>query len=333
MFDSHRQPNHRIADSGIEYIWWCHCAVSNQQDIVLSFQFRQHFYTGDFKLQIGNIIDRKFLVAEKYNRALINTFVENDSVYFLTKNSGKKMAMTLPAKVCTRTDAHSSLSCSSFHTSWAPTCIGCHNSFDENEPGYNMIKNKEQKGSWVEHIGTYESKLPTLGIHKTENKMEIILVSPEMILTINKKSFTGNENDAEIFHRLYAPVAPHTTSKQGRSCVSCHNNPNTLGYGEGKLIYKTDNGTVKWYFESLYENDSHDNLPLNAWIGFLQNRNGAVSTRSDVFPFSVEKQKEILTVGACLTCHDEKSKVMNESLNNFEELLKNLSNKCILPVW
>ena len=119
-------------------------------------------------LRFGNINDRKFLITKKHNRALINTFIENDSVYFLTKNSGKKMTLTPPAKVCTRSDAHSSLSCSSCHSSWVPTCIGCHNAFDENEPGYNMIKNKEQKGSWVEYIGSYESKLPTLGIRKTE---------------------------------------------------------------------------------------------------------------------------------------------------------------------
>ena len=284
-------------------------------------------------LRFGNINDRKFLVTEKHNRALINTYLENDSVYFLTKNSGQKMTMTPPAKVCTRTDAHSSLSCSSCHTSWAPTCIGCHNTYDENEPGYNMITNKEQKGSWIEYFGTYESKLPTLGIRKIEDKMEIIPVSPGMILTIDKKSFTGNESDAEIFHRLYAPVAPHTTSKEGRSCVSCHNNPNALGYGEGELVYETNNGTGKWYFESLYENDLHDNLPLDAWIGFLQNRDGAVSTRSNVLPFTVELQKEILTVGACLTCHDENSNVMIESLNDFDALMENRSAKCILPDW
>ncbi len=180
-------------------------------------------------LRFGNISERKFLVTEKHNRALINTFVANDSVYLLTKNSKKKMAMKPPASVCTRNDVHSNLACSSCHTSWAPTCIGCHNSYDANEPGYNMIKNKEQKGTWVEYIGEYEAKLPTLGIRKTEGKTEIVPVIPGMILTIDKKSFTKNENDATIFHRLYAPTAPHTTSSKGRSCISCHNNPVSIG--------------------------------------------------------------------------------------------------------
>ena len=284
-------------------------------------------------LRFGNISERKFLVTEKHNHALINTYVENDSIWFQGKNSGKKMTMKAPASVCTRDKAHSDLACSSCHSSWVPTCIGCHNSFDSNEPGYNMIKNREQKGSWVEFIGTYEAKLPTLGIRKTDGKTEVIPVAPGMILTIDKKSFTGNENDAEIFHRLYSPVVPHTTSKEGRSCVSCHNNPVAFGYGEGKLTYEISEGKGTWKFEPFYENDRHDNLPADSWTGFLQNRDGAVSTRSNVFPFTVEQQKQILTVGACLTCHDENSSVMKESLNNFDALFEKRSEKCILPAW
>ena len=284
-------------------------------------------------LRFGNISGRKFLVTEKHNHALINTFVENDSVYFLTKNTKKKMVMKSPANVCTRNDAHSNLACSSCHTSWAPTCIGCHNTYDSDEMGYNMIKNQEQKGSWVEYIGEYEAKLPTLGIRKTENKTEIIPVVPGMILTIDKKSFTKNENDATIFHRLYAPTAPHTTSAKGRSCISCHNNPVALGYGEGELKYEIANGKGKWQFYPLYEQDRNDGLPADAWIDFLKTRSEHVSTRSNVLPFSVEQQKKILTAGACLTCHSENSVIMKESLNNFDALLSKRSKNCILPEW
>ncbi len=283
-------------------------------------------------LRFGNISEKKFLVTEKHKHALINTFIENDSVYFLTKNSGKKMTIKPPAKICIRNNAHSDLACSSCHTSWAPTCIGCHNAFDENERAYNMIKNKEQKGGWVEYIGEYKAQLPTLGIRKTEDKTEIIPVLPGMILTIDMKSFTNNEKDTEIFHRLYAPAAPHTTSSKGRSCVSCHNNPVALGYGEGELTYKVTDGEGKWIFNSKYEN-LKDGLPADAWIEFLNTRKKNVSTRSNVFPFSIEQQKDILTAGACLTCHSEDSEVMKKSLDDFEGLLKERSKNCILPDW
>ena len=284
-------------------------------------------------LRFGSISGKKFLVTEKHKHALINTFIENDSVFFTGKNSGKKMVMKSPASVCTRTRAHSGLACSSCHTAWAPTCIGCHNEFDANERGYDMIANREKTGTWVEYIGEYKAKLPTLGVRKSEGKTEIIPVLPGMIMTTDLKSFTKKEKDATIFHRLYAPASPHTTSSKGRSCVSCHNDPLALGYGEGKLEYFIENGKGKWKFQALYAPDKNDGLPADAWIDFLKTREKNVSTRSNVFPFSIDQQYRILTVGACLTCHDENSGIMQNSLNDFDELLKQRSKKCILPEW
>jgi len=284
-------------------------------------------------LRFGNISGRELLFTEKHNHALINTFVENDSVYFLSKNSGEKMTMKAPAGVCSRDNAHSGLACSSCHTAWVPTCIGCHNEFDPEEPSYNMIENKEQKGGWVEYIGEYQAKLPALGIRKDGDKTEVIPVVPGMILTIDKKSYTNNEDDQPIFQRLYSPAAPHTTSSEGRTCKSCHNNPIALGYGAGKLVYTIKDGKGKWEFTPLYEHDNNDGLPADAWIDFLQTRNGKVATRSNVFPFSVEQQKRILEAGSCLTCHEEDSKIMKASLQDFDKLIKNRSSKCILPQW
>ncbi len=284
-------------------------------------------------LRYGNIYNKQFLTTRKHGRPLINTFVENDSIFLSTKNTGKKMILKSPAKVCARDNAHANLSCSSCHSSWAPSCIGCHNEYDPEEPGYDMTRNLEKRGSWIEYTGTFSAKLPALGIRKTNQKDEIIPVVPGMILTIDKSSFTKEKHDSLIFQRLFAPSAPHTTSAKGRDCKSCHNNPVALGFGEGKLDYQINKGKGKWHFEAMYENDSHDNLPGDAWTGFLANRTGNVSTRTNVFPFNVQQQKKILLVGTCLTCHKEDSKVMIESLNTFEDLLVERSNKCVLPEW
>ncbi len=48
-------------------------------------------------LRFGNINDRQFLKTHKHGHALINTYFENDSVLFLTKNTAKKMVMKPPA--------------------------------------------------------------------------------------------------------------------------------------------------------------------------------------------------------------------------------------------
>ena len=54
--------------------------------------------------------------------------------------------------------------CSSCHTAWAPQCIGCHNEFDRNAEGYDLLENKFVKGEWVEYVGQFMADLPTLGV-------------------------------------------------------------------------------------------------------------------------------------------------------------------------
>ncbi|MBN2614521.1 MAG: hypothetical protein JXR71_02395 [Bacteroidales bacterium] len=284
-------------------------------------------------LRFGSITGKKYLTTEKRHQALINTWYQNDTAFLITKNTKKVFAMKAPDKECTRDKAHENISCSACHSSWAPTCIGCHNQYDPNEPGYDMLKNKEVKGSWVEYTGSYLAQLPSLGMRIENGKKEVIPVIQGMILSIDLGSFNKKLHDSLLFRRLYAPIAPHTTAKEGRDCKSCHNNPSALGYGSGKLTYVIKGNTGSFVFDPVYENNKNDNLPEDAWIGFMQTRTGMVSTRTNVKPFTIEEQQKILLVGACLSCHKENSKVMKQSLNNFSEVLKHRSSRCILPHW
>ena len=78
----------------------------------------------------------------------------------------------------------------------------------------------------------------------------------------------------------------------------------------------------------------NDKLPEDAWVGFMDDRKGEkVSTRTNVFPFSIEQQKSILTVGACLNCHDQKSVVMESALYNFDSITDLRKPVCIVPVY
>ncbi len=284
-------------------------------------------------LRYGKITGLNFLSTAKYNRPMINTRRNGDTVFLYGKINNKQYIVKKVSEKCLHDNVHDDVSCSACHSAWAPSCIGCHNSYDPDEPSYDMIKNREVKGGWVEYIGKYNAHLPALGIRSDKGKKEIIPVVPGMILTIDKKSFTKNRHDSLLFRRLFAPVSPHTTAKEGRSCKSCHNNPVALGYGQGKLEYKIKGKEAHWNFVPHYQNNPIDGLPEDAWTGFLKERKGVVSTRINVKSFSVEEQKKILTVGACLACHDEKSDVMQKSLVDFSYMLKNRSYKCILPVW
>ena len=58
-----------------------------------------------------------------------------------------------------------------------------------------------------------------------------------------------------------------------------------------------------------------------------------VSTRSNVKPFNISQQQNILTVGACLICHADNSQIMQQSLINFDSLVAKRSLECVMPVW
>lgn len=282
--------------------------------------------------------DRRFLKVEKSGIAMVNTFVdEAGNKWMVSKNSGKILPMIAPARECNRGNAHNDLSCDACHTAWVPQCIGCHNSYEKNSPGYDLLDNKHQSGTWVEYTGKFLAEPPALGIDERvqiagECRRRIGTFINGMVLSIDKESF-DDTNSEEIFHRLYAPTVAHTTSAKGRSCISCHNNPLAIGYGRGKLVYETENGVGWWKFTPRFAANKHDGLPEDAWIGFMQEREGYTATRDSVRPFNLAEQKRILTVGACLTCHAEDSDIMFESLGDFEIVLKSVSEKCILPVW
>ncbi|MCB0807623.1 MAG: hypothetical protein KDC05_17645, partial [Bacteroidales bacterium] len=251
--------------------------------------------------------------------ALINSYLENDSAFMVGKNSGTLHPLNPPPAICTR-EAHKHVSCSACHTAWAPQCIGCHNEFDTNAEGYDLLDNRPLTGTWVEYVGKFLAEPPTLGVWEGEEK-QVSPAIPGMALTIDKTNYSSDnlkstDDSNIIFHRLFAPAAPHTTAIKGRGCKSCHNNPLAIGYGRGVLEYKIVNGKGIWTFTPTYAANPYDGLPEDAWIPFnLRNpqQNGK-STRTDFRPFTIEEQKRILRIGACLTCHEEDSGVMIESL-------------------
>ena len=282
------------------------------------------------ELREFNKPNRNFLTTRKDSIPLINTYIKEDnSKILIGKNSKKEFKLNPPNFICEEGKGHDRLSCNSCHTAWAPQCVGCHTEFDSEAVGYDNLTKVDTDGAWRELLGEFFAEPPTLGIMDEgteEEKIETFV--PGMIMTLDKSSFDG-KGESNIFHRLFAPTITHTTSAKGRSCQSCHNEPLAIGYGRGELTFGK-NG--KWSFQNEFAIDEHDNLPQDAWLGFLNNNQGK-ATRIGSRPFTIEEQKRILTVGACLTCHDDNSKVMIKSLSNFDELLKQRSKKCVLPDW
>ena len=269
---------------------------------------------------------------------LINFIDSLGNAFLIGKKDGKIHELKPQSEVCSRDNAHKNVSCSTCHSSWTSRCIGCHNEFDKNEPrAFDLLDRKYGKGQWKEFVAEFSSSLPAMGVRENSEGKHIEPAVPGMILTIDKGSYAGKELGEDVsFHRLYAPNSPHTTVKKVRDCKSCHSNSATLGYGKGDLIYEIKNGIGKWIFNPEYEKNTHDNLPEDAWIPFLKPLNKGVvnSTRIDFRPFTIKEQQQLLLVGACLQCHKEDSKVMQQSLiEGIKPLLNKLNKSCILPSW
>ena len=102
---------------------------------------------------------------------------------------------------------------------------------------------------------------------------------------------------------------------------------------EGKLEFVARGpGRGRWRFTPAHA-PGPDGLPADAWIAFLRTRERDVSTRDDVRPLSVDEQRRVLAVGACLTCHDGASRAMQDAMRGERPLLGRLSAKCRIPDW
>ena len=283
--------------------------------------------------------DKQIIAVEKDKHPLVNTFIDSlGKAFLIGKKDGKIHELKPQSQVCSRDNAHKNVSCSTCHSSWTSRCIGCHNEFDKDEPrAFDLLDKKYGKGQWKEFVAEFSSSLPAMGVRENSEGKYIEPAVPGMILTIDKGSYAGKDLGEDVsFHRLYAPNSPHTTVKEVRDCKSCHTNSATLGYGKGDLDYEIKNGKGVWIFTPEYAKNTYDNLPEDAWIPFLkQTKKGIVnSTRTDFRPFTVKEQQQLLLVGACLQCHSEDSKVMQQSLiDGINPLLKKLNKSCILPIW
>ncbi|MBT8317129.1 MAG: hypothetical protein HKP59_05860 [Lutibacter sp.] len=283
--------------------------------------------------------DKEMIAVKKDNHPLVNTFIDAEGNAFLIgKKDGVLHPLNPQPEICSRDNAHQNVSCATCHSSWTSRCIGCHNEFDKDEPrAFDLLDKKYGKGQWKEHVAEFSSSIPAMGVRSTKEGDHIEPAIPGMIMTIDKGSYAGKEIGTDVsFHRLYAPNSPHTTTSIVRDCKSCHSNSATLGYGKGELTYTIENGIGKWSFTSEYALNPNDNLPEDAWIPFLgETEKGVInSTRLDFRPFTIEEQKKLLFVGACLKCHKDDSKLMQESLiKGIQPLLNRLSEDCVLPAW
>ena len=258
-------------------------------------------------------------VMRQDNRVLLNVNLFKNQYQLQTKLNNRVFTLSKPAADCTR-EVHQNISCATCHTKWSPQCASCHTEYNPNLKGYDLLDKKEILGKWIEKGGDFKARFPTLGVLTEKEKKTIKSFAIGMNIHLKKE-------DATSFHRYFAPISAHTIAKKGASCITCHLNPATLGYGSGNLSLQK-NGTFK--FIPKYKKDV-DGLPKDAWIPFLKENKTGKATRSNARPLSVTEQKRILRVGVCLSCHKEDTKVSQMLLKDYSKTLKKLTSKCIAP--
>jgi hypothetical protein len=277
----------------------------------------------------------RFLATADGRQPLLNTSFEADQPLLVTKNGRARLPLKPPAAVCREGGGHERLSCISCHGAWAPRCPSCHTGFEPGREAVDQLDGTTSRGAWVETAGEFVVDPPTLGVRAARAAGTpggiVDPFVPGMILTIDRNQSAGGRPDT-VFRRLYARTFSHTVAKGSRSCRSCHADPIVLGYGAGELRYERVGGNGRWRFTPRYR-PGPDGLPADAWIAFLQERTAGASTRPDVRPFSIEEQRRILTVGACLTCHEPTSPALRSAVQDFRATLARVSPKCLLPAW
>ena len=238
-------------------------------------------------------------ISERKKSPIYNLQKEDDKIKFYRKKDGKLLDLTTMKDSSYHTlDIHKRLDCTACHSSWIPSCYGCHEVYFKNGKQYDWIKHKKTKGKWMELRSYLRYESPALAIGYNE---KIMPTAPgcQVITSIYDKNITD-----EGFHSFaYAAWDPHTTSKTSRSCIDCHFNPQTLGLGAG--ILDINHSTVT--FTPFYDSNA-SGLPIGYPIDSLVSKEGKqfqTFSRDKARGFNQNEINKITSAYKCILCHDK----------------------------
>lgn len=277
----------------------------------------------------GNERFSGLLTVADGREALRHTRVRDGAAFVVPGGSGRELPIRPQAAACARGRAHETVACAACHDAWAPTCLGCHTTYDPGGRMVDLLSNREARGEWHETGGAMLAEPASLGVRVGpggERRVQEFV--PGMIITLERAP-----HEAPLFRRLFAPISPHTIRREARSCAGCHSDPVALGYGRGKLDLRVAGGAARWTFAPARPRVDADGLPEDAWLGFLGARGAEATTREDTRPFTPDEQRRLLTVGACLSCHDGRSAVMRAAEEDFAATLARRSSRCVVPTF
>lgn len=243
-----------------------------------------------------NIPNSKLIAYSKRKNAQIyNLQKQAQSINFYRKKDGKKFAFKPMSQNSYHTnELHKRLDCSACHSSWIPSCYGCHEVYFEKGKQFDWVKHKVTKGSWQEFRSFLRFEKPALGIGYNQ---KIMPYAPgcQVLATAFK------DGKIKKFHSMaMAGWSPHTSSRS-RDCVDCHFSSNTLGLGAGNLDFK--DGSIHY---QPYYNSAKNNLPFSYPIDAFIDLNATqfqTTSREYARAFNKKELDKIINAYKCIICH------------------------------
>ena len=263
----------------------------------------------------------KIAVTKRKNSPLYNVQLDKNSTVLFRKLDGKRYKITkMSDKPYHTLSIHKRLDCSACHSSWAPSCYGCHEVYLDKGRQFDWVAKKVTKGQWQEFRSFLRWEHPSLGIGYNK---KIMPFAPgcQVIGTIFK------DNKVKKFHSLaMAGWDPHTTQKKSRSCEDCHFNPASLGLGRG--VFDIKKGKI--VFESFY-NSKKSGMPFSYPIDAFVSKNGKqfqTTSRKNARSFNKSELHRIIGAYKCIICHDKYSDKIYLDFNKSKKLFNLGKTKC-----
>ncbi|MCF6173809.1 MAG: hypothetical protein L3J44_08535, partial [Campylobacteraceae bacterium] len=260
--------------------------------------------------------------TKKFNSPLYNVQKDKNGTNFYRKSDGKKFSITKMSDKPYHTLAiHKRLDCSACHASWAPSCYGCHEVYFENGKQFDWVERRSTKGQWQELRSFLRFESPSLGIGYNKKVMPFA-PGCQVIGTIFKSK------KVEKFHHMaMAGWDPHTTQKESRTCVDCHFNPATLGFGRGNLDIKDGNITFQPIYNSV-QSGMPFSYPIDAFVS-TKGKQFQSTSRKEARSFNKSELNKIVNAYKCIICHDSYDDKIYKDFNKSKKLFYSGKTPCL----
>ncbi|MEA2017818.1 MAG: hypothetical protein U9N59_05160 [Campylobacterota bacterium] len=260
--------------------------------------------------------------SKKKDSPLYNVQKNDNNITFYRKKDGKAFDLTTMSDAPYHTSKmHERLDCTACHSSWMPSCYGCHEVYFEDGEQFDWVERKMTKGEWQEFRSFLRFESPSLGIGYNK---KIMPFAPgcQVIGTVFK------DKKIEQFHSMaMAGWDPHTTQKESRGCVDCHFNPATLGLGRGNLDIKNK----KILFTPFY-NSKKSGMPFEYPIdGFVSTtgKQFQSTSRKEARGFNKKELTKVVEAYKCIICHDSYEDKIYKNFENSKKLFYGGETECL----